>query len=100
MNTATKPYDNKRIFWDVDYTKLDFENRSSFIIERVFERGDVEDIRQCRRFYGDEKVQKVLLEAKFLPEKRMYLAAAVINKPINLFRCYTLRQLNPTLFPY
>jgi hypothetical protein len=30
----------------------------------------------------------------------MYLAAAVIDKPIEEFRCYKLRQLNPTLFPY
>jgi hypothetical protein len=100
MNIAIKPYDNKRIFWDVDAEKLDFEKKASFIIERVFERGDVEDIRRCRRFYGDEKVEQVLLKAKYLPERRMYLAAAVIGKPINLFRCYILRQLNPELFPY
>ena len=100
MNTATKPYDNKRIFWDVDYTKLDFEKKASFIIERVFERGDVEDIRMCRRFYGDEKIGQVLLNAKYLPLRKIYLACAVLNKPLNAFRCYTLRQLNPELYPY
>ena len=100
MNTATKPYDNKRIFWDVDYTKLDFEKKASFIIERVFERGDVEDIRMCRRFYGDEKIGQVLLNAKYLPLRKIYLASAVLNKPLNAFRCYTLRQLNPELYPY
>ncbi len=97
---VTKPYDNKRIFWDVDAEKLDFDKKASFIIERVFERGDVEDIRMCRRFYGDEKIAVVLLQAKYLPEKRMYLASAVIDKPVNLFRCYILRQSNPELFPY
>jgi len=100
MNTVTKPYDNKRIFWDVDPEKLDFEKKASFIIERVFERGDVEDIRMCRRFYGDEKLAEVLLRAKYLPEKRLYLASAVIDKPVNLFRCYILRQSSPALFPY
>ena len=54
MQKLTKPYDNKRIFWDVDSEKLDYEKKAGFIIERVFERGDVEDIRMCRRFYGDE----------------------------------------------
>ena len=100
MNTTTKPYDNKRIFWDVDYTKLDFEKKASFIIERVFERGDVEDIRMCRRFYGDEKIEQVLLSAIYLPLRKIYLASAVLNKPLNAFRCYTLRQLNPELYPY
>ena len=100
MNIATKPYDNKRIFWDVDYTKLDFENRASFIIERVFERGDVEDIRQCRRFYGDEKIILALLNAKFLMEQTTYFVSELFNKPLKDFRCYRLRQLNPGLYPY
>ena len=100
MEKPTKPYDNKRIFWDVDPEKLDFENRFSFIIERVFERGDVEDIRMCRRFYGDEKIGTVLLNAKYLPLRKIYLASAILDKPLTAFRCYTLRQLNPELFPY
>lgn len=66
----------------------------------MFERGDVDDIRQCRRYYGDEKVSEVLLNAKYLPERRLHLAAAVIDKPITAFRCYTFEQLNPELFPY
>ena len=100
MEEKAKPIFNKRIFWDVDFEKINYDAKANFVIERVFERGDVEDIRNCRRYYGEEKVSEVLLNAKFLPETRMYLASAVINKPITEFRCYKLRQLNPTLFPY
>ncbi len=100
MGAKQKPVFNKRIFWDVEFDLIDYNAKSSFVIERVFERGDVEDIRNCRRYYGDEKVTRVLLDAKFLPETRMYLASAVINRPLKDFRCYTLRQLNPELFPY
>lgn len=100
MPTITKPIFNKRIFWDVDFENIDYFAKANFVIERVFERGDVEDIRNCRRYYGDEKVATALLNAKFLPEAAMYLASAVIDKPITEFRCYALRQLNPTLFPY
>jgi nicotinamide mononucleotide adenylyltransferase len=95
-----KPVFDKRIFWDVNFEQLDYDAKASFVIERVFERGDVEDIRQCRRYYGDEKVAEALLKAKYLPEHRMHLAAAVIDKPVEQFRCYKLRQLNPELFPY
>ena len=95
-----KPVFEKRIFWDVDFEKLDYDKKANFIIERVFERGDVEDIRNCRRYYGDEKVAQALLNAKFLPETRMYLAAAVLDRPLEDFRCFRLRQLNPELFPY
>jgi hypothetical protein len=100
MPAKSKPVFNKRIFWDVDFEKIDYDAKGNFVIERVFERGDVEDIRNCRHYYGEEKVAQALLNAKFLPETTMYLASAVINKPVTEFRCYKLRQLNPTLFPY
>jgi len=100
MPEKTKPIFNKCIFWDVNFEQMDLDLRATFVIERVCERGDVDDIRQCRRYYGDEKVTKVLLNAKFLPEHRMHLASAVIDKPLTEFRCYILRQLNPELFPY
>jgi hypothetical protein len=100
MDKKPKPVFDKRIFWDVNFEQLDYDAKANFVIERVFERGDVEDIRHCRRYYGDEKVTQALLEAKFLPEHRIHLAAAVINKPIDQFRCYKLRQLNPELYPY
>lgn len=95
-----KPVFNPRIFWDVHFDKLDYDGKASFIIERVFERGDVEDIRNCRRYYGDEKVAEALLNAKFLPLHTTYLAAAVIGRPLTDFRCYKLRLLNPGLYPY
>lgn len=95
-----KPVFHPRIFWDVNFEKLDYDEKASFVIERVFERGDVEDIRQCRRYYGDERVKTVLLNAKYLPLDKLYLASAVIDEPVNKFRCYILRQLNPELYPY
>jgi len=94
------PVFNQRIFWDVHFDKLDYEKEAAFIITRVFDRGDVPDIRNCRRHYGDEKITEVLLNTKFLSEVRTYLAAAVIDRPLTDFRCYRLRQLNPELFPY
>ncbi|AYD49192.1 DUF6922 domain-containing protein [Arachidicoccus soli] len=99
-NIKDKPILHPRIFWDVAFDKLDYDKKAGFIIERVFERGDVEDIRQCRRYYGDKKVKEVLLKAKYLPERRIYLASAIIDEPINHFLCYMHRQLNPKLYPY
>jgi hypothetical protein len=96
-NVKVKPVFHKRIFWDVDFENIDYDAKAAFVIERVFERGDVPDIRNCRGYYG---YYKVLLNAKFLPLSRIYLASAVINRPVQDLRCYTIRQLNPGLFPY
>lgn len=95
-----KPIFHRRIFWDVDFDNLDYDAKANFVIERVFERSDVPDIRNCRRYYGDEKVAQALLNVKYLPEMSLHLAAAVINRPIRDFRCYKLKQLNPTLWLY
>ena len=95
-----KPVFERRIFWDVDLDKLDIDEKANFVIARVFERGDVEYIRQCRRYYWDEKIERVILNVSFLPEHRMNLAAVIINRDISELKCYTLRQLNPELYPY
>jgi nicotinamide mononucleotide adenylyltransferase len=100
MNEKMKPIFNKRIFWDVNFEQIDYDAKTNFVIERVFERGDIDDIRQCRQYYGDEKVTDALLHAKYLPLHTIHFASAIIDKSLNEFRCYTLRQLNPGLFLY
>lgn len=94
------PVFETRIFWDVNFEALDYDKKASFIIERVFERGDVQDIRNCRRYYGDEQIKHVLMNAKYLPLNRLYLASAVVGEPIELFRCYTTVQSSQKLSPY
>ncbi len=100
MPEKNKPIFAKRIFWDVNFDTLDYDGKASFIIERVFERGDVDDIRQCRRYYGDEKVINALLNAKYLSQNRIYFISAIFDQPLESFRCYTTIQSNQAQFPY
>jgi hypothetical protein len=95
-----KPLFDKRIFWDVTFEKMDYDAKASFIIERVFERGDVEDIRQCRRYYGDEKIKEVLTKAKWLSLHNIYLACALFDNEPTDYRCYITAQSNPNHFSY
>lgn len=95
-----KPVFNKRIFWDVNFEALDYDKKSSFVIERVFERGDVDDIRQCRRYYGDERVCNVLTHAKWLSLASIYLACALFDNELTDYRCYNIAQSNPTHWMY
>ena len=96
----SKPQFHKYLFWDIDYNKLDYDKYSDFIIERVFERGDVDDIRQCRRYYGDEEIAKALTNAKYLTKETIYLAIAILNNELTDYRCYRLAQLNPQHWQY
>jgi len=98
--TKDKPQFHRRIFWDVDFDKLDYDKYANFVIERVFDRGDVDDIRQCRRYYGDEKIADALLNAKWLMKETVYFAAGILNNKITDYRCYKLAQLNPQHWSY
>ena len=97
---AHRPLFDRRIFWDVDYDRMDIDAKWRFVIERVFERGDVEDIRQCRRYYGDEKVKEALLNAKYLSQSTLYFASAIVAEPVEKFRCYTSKHFQRGSFPY
>jgi hypothetical protein len=97
---AHHPILSKRIFWDVNFDTLDYNLRASFVIERVFERGDVPDIRACRRYYGDEKIRALLTNAKWLPLPTIYLACAVLSNKLTDYRCYNTAQSNPTHWTY
>ncbi len=100
MQPNTKPLFSRRIFWDVDFEKLDYDGKAAFVIERVFERGDVPDIRACRRYYGDEKIRQVLTNAKWLSLKTICLACALLENELTDYRCYNTAQLNPGHWNY
>jgi hypothetical protein len=95
-----KPVFNKRIFWDVNFDNIDYQKKSAFVIERVFERGDVEDIRQVRRFYSDEVVIKSLTTAKWLRYDIYVFVKNLFDLKPEDFRCYTQRQSNQLPWTY
>ena len=100
MQRSDKPIFNRRIFWDVNFDDLDYDSKVRFIIERVFERGDVPDIRNCRRYYGDEKIREVLTNAKWLSLQTICLACAVLDNELTDYRCYNTAQSNPEHWQY
>lgn len=100
MQTKSPPEFNKRLFWDINFDVLDYDAKAAFIIERVFERGDVPDIRACRRYYGDEKIRTALTLAKWLPLSSIYLACAILENELTDYRCYITAQSNPGHWMY
>ena len=95
-----RPEFNKRIFWDVNFESLDYDKKAGFIIERVFERRDVEDVRQCRRYYGDNLVSEKLKNARWLSLATICLASALFNNELTDYKCYNTAQLNPAHWTY
>lgn len=91
------PVFDKRIFWDVDMGSLDYEKNAAWIIVRVFERGDIPEIRQLRRYYGDNIIKKEIVKAKYIEIETLQYLSALYQIPKQKFRCYTNTQLTDTL---
>jgi len=85
-----------RAFWDTDFNKLNTQTQKEFIIRRVFERGRWDDVLNTITFYGDKTVINALLEAEYLPEGALYLAAAIFKLNKAQFKCYTNKQYRPS----
>jgi plasmid maintenance system antidote protein VapI len=50
------------LFWDTEIQKIDWNRQIKSVIERVYERGNESEKSEINRFYGINKVQKVLNE--------------------------------------
>lgn len=48
------------VFWDTDMNSIDWEKNKLAVINRVFERGNKQEIEEIIRFYGKEIVLKCL----------------------------------------
>ena len=91
---------SKTTFWEYDISKLDADTAFNTIIPRIAMRGDEFEIREMRRFYGDEKIKEVLTTVRYLDKYTLSLFSNIYNIPKEEFRCYILKQLNPTPWDY
>lgn len=51
-------------FWDNDPVKIGFEKKSSYIIERLLDKGSLEAIRWVRRNYDTETIKEALVKRR------------------------------------
>jgi len=55
-NSMKKPSLSEMLFWDTDLELVDWQKQANAIIIRVLERGGLQDFREIRKYYGDEKI--------------------------------------------
>ena len=68
----------KALFWDVNPDKIDFSKRKRYVIERVFERGNNEEILEVLKFYGKNECIRIIKTANRLNQN------AILNAEIYL----------------
>lgn len=85
------------LFWDVDLRRLNSQQHARFIIERVAERGNLEDMRLVWNYYGRDRIQQATQQARGLTPKTVAFFAALFHQPPTSFRSY--RQGSTDVIP-
>jgi hypothetical protein len=92
----SKPNLPKRLFWELDYEQMDWQKNAEIVIERVVERGTLEEWQELINFYGKKKVVLTL------KNKTTYLTDRATKKVCDYFelkpedlKCYIRKQSRP-----
>jgi len=59
----------KKYFWDVDFSNLDKNESSRFIIERILEHGDMEGISWMWKNFARDKIKDRVLNSRRLSRR-------------------------------
>ena len=88
------------LFWDVDKTQLNIEQHRRFIIERALTHGTLSDWFLIKAYYGKAIIKAESMQIRFLDKQTLSFCAAYFNESIQNFRCYILKQSNPSHWDY
>ena len=87
-----KPSLNTSLFWDTDINEVDWNVQANAVIVRVLERGNLDDFREIRKYYGDKKIKKAAVKAKYLSDRTLSFVSFFFDLPKTQFECYKNRQ--------
>jgi len=88
------PKISSHLFWDVDKSKIDYQNMKKFIVERVIERGDKNDFYTILQLYGGpEGVREIVKKANFDNPRDEAMARVLFNLKKKEMECYKRKQL-------
>ncbi len=83
---------SRRLFWDVDINDIDESAHCRFIIQRVLERGSLDDIRATISHYTLPFMMSQAQQIRDLDPVTLAFAACIGNVKENTFRCYSSKQ--------
>lgn len=86
-----KPNLSKLLFWDTDVNAINWDLNADAVIVRVLERGNLDDFREIRKIYGDEKIKTAALSARYLSNRTLSFVSFFFELPKTEFECYKNR---------
>lgn len=79
------------LFWDIDTDRLDVENHSVQLIQRVLEYGELDDWKNIWSYYGLQRIVDDCKRMRTLDPKALSFICAISDTNKEDYRCYTMR---------
>ena len=80
------------LFWDANSNEIDFDRNKKYVVQRVIERGTLDDMRHIFALYGFDDVVDISKTLRTLDPMSLSFIANLSGQPKESFRCYTNKQ--------
>ncbi|MCO6462382.1 MAG: hypothetical protein J5I59_13345 [Saprospiraceae bacterium] len=84
------------LFWDCDPADLDFDRHKEQIILRVLGYGVMSDWRLVRKIYSLDTIRETCVKARYIDDVSLSFLCLLLDLKKSDFRCYTMKQSNPS----
>lgn len=91
---------SKYLFWDTNYSEIDWQKNARYVIERVLTRGTLEDWKSLKEFYGLNKIKEEIVNSRSLDKITLNFCSDFFQIPKAQFRCYIKAQSSQTPLNY
>jgi hypothetical protein len=85
---------SKTAFWDIDWTSLDSQADSAFIINRVFNYGTWADMLAVMRYYGLDRIRQEAVQGAYYKPTALSFLCLILGLNETDFTAYQRRQAN------
>ena len=83
------------LLWEFDLEKFDWQQMRNEVVQRVLERGRMDDFYAILNLYGVEGVKAALREIPYMNDKDMNFACIAFDLRKQELKCYTKKQSMP-----
>ncbi len=87
---------SERLLWDCDLSRVDWNAMRVLVVQRVIERGSLNDVYAAIRLYGGiENFKAIIREIPILSDRNMNFVITVFHIKKEELKCTTFRESRP-----
>lgn len=90
----------KSLLWEYDVSRFDWQAMKTLVVQRVVERGRMEDFYAMLNMYGVEGVRESIKEIPVMNPKDMSFVCSIFGIKKEELKCYSRKQLRPQHWNY